>query len=139
MVLWSLHFEEKTKQDEDKVSNYRPRAYFALKVMFTYLSVCLLVCLFSRRLSDRYFTIQAYSYKAFILLTVSTKPGHWHNGSVFIFCAGDSPFKSEPTRTSADAHGEVTSFSASHQEVSRYSTRGGSEGMYITFASAKSE
>ena len=59
MVLWSLHFEEKTKQDEDKVSNYRPRAYFALKVLFTHLSVCQLVCLSSRLGgggSDRYFT-----------------------------------------------------------------------------------
>ena len=38
------------------------------------------------------------------------------------------PFKSE---------GEVTGCEASCQEVSRCSTRGGSQGIYITFASAK--
>ena len=60
-----------------------------------------------------------------------------HNSSAFIFCAGDCPFKSEPTPTSADACGEVTRCNAGCQEVSRYSTRGGSQGIYITFASAK--
>ena len=46
-------------------------------------------------------------------------------------------FESEPTTTSADACGEVTGCNAGHQEVGRCSTRGGSQGMYITFASAK--
>ena len=33
------------------------------------------------------------------------KPDRWHNGSAFVFCPGDCPFKSP---TSADACGEVT-------------------------------
>ena len=35
-------------------------------------------------------------------------PGRWHNGSVFVFCPGDCPFKSEPSPTSAHACEEVT-------------------------------
>ena len=58
--------------------------------------------------------------------------GRWHNGSTFVFCSGDCP-------TFADACGEVTSCSVSHQEAGTCSTRGGSQGMYITFASRKSE
>ena len=49
----------------------------------------------------------------------------------FVFCSGDCPFKSEPSPTSAHAYGEVTG-----QDVGMCSTRGGSQGMYITFASA---
>ena len=45
--------------------------------------------------------------------------------------------KSEPSPTSADACEEATGYDAGHQEVSMCSTRGGSQGMYITFASAK--
>ena len=56
--------------------------------------------------------------------------------SAFIFCVGD-PFESEPTPTSADKCGEVTGCDASHQEVSRWNTWDGSQGMYITFASTK--
>ena len=36
-------------------------------------------------------------------------PGRWHNGSAFIFCLGDCPFKSESSPTSAQKCGEVTS------------------------------
>ena len=35
-------------------------------------------------------------------------PGRWHNGSAFVFCQGDCPFKSEPSSTSAHAYGKVT-------------------------------
>ena len=58
----------------------------------------------------------------------------WHNGSTLIFCAGDCLFDPEPIPTSAE-----TSMWGSNrpQEVCRCSTRGGSLGMYITFASAK--
>ena len=48
-----------------------------------------------------------------------------------------SKYKSEPSPTSADACGEVTGCTASCQEVSTCSTRGGSQGIYITFASTK--
>ena len=48
------------------------------------------------------------------------------DGSAFVFCPGDYPFKSVPTPTSADACGEVTGCAASHQEVSTFNTRGGS-------------
>ena len=65
------------------------------------------------------------------------EPGHLHNGSWFVFCAGDCPFVCEPSPTSADAGGEATGCNAGCQEVSRCSTRGGSQGMYITFASSK--
>ena len=50
---------------------------------------------------------------------------------------GDCLFKSEPSPTSADACGEVTSCNAGYKEVGRCSTKGGSSGMYITFTSAK--
>ena len=40
------------------------------------------------------------------------QPCHWHIGSAFIFCPGNCPFKSEPTPTSTDACGEVTSCTA---------------------------
>ena len=61
----------------------------------------------------------------------------WHNGSVFVFCPGDNPFKSEPIPTSTDACGEVTGCAAGHQEVSMCSTRGGSQGTYNISISAK--
>ena len=64
------------------------------------------------------------------------KPGRWHKGSAFVFCLGDCPFKSEPSPTSADACGEVTDCTAGCQKVSMCSTRGGSQGIYITCASA---
>ena len=64
-------------------------------------------------------------------------PGRWHNGGAFVFCAGDCLFKSEPTPTSADACWELTGCDADHQDFSRCSTRGGSQQMYITFASTK--
>ena len=60
-----------------------------------------------------------------------------HNGSGFVFFPGDCPFESEPSPTSADACREVTSCTAGHQEVDMCSTRGGSQGMYITFTPAK--
>ena len=50
------------------------------------------------------------------------KPGRWHNGSAFILCPGDYPFKFEPIPTSADACGEMTSCNAGCQKVSRCST-----------------
>ena len=46
----------------------------------------------------------------------------------------DFPFESEPTLTSADAYREVTNCNAGHQECS---TKDGSQGMHITFTSAK--
>ena len=67
----------------------------------------------------------------------STELGRWHNGSAFVFCLGYCPFKSEPSPTSGDAWGEVTGCDAGNQEVSKCSTRGGSQGMHITFTSAK--
>ena len=67
----------------------------------------------------------------------SSKPGRWRNGGAFVFCAGDCPFKSEPTHTSADACEKVTGCDASYQEVGRCRTRGGSQRMYIAFTSAK--
>ena len=54
-----------------------------------------------------------------------------------VFCVVGWPFGSGRTPTSADACGEVTSCDAGCQEVGRCSTRGGFQGMYITFASAK--
>ena len=62
-----------------------------------------------------------------------TRPGRWHNGSTFVFCADDCPVESEPTPTSAHACGEVTGFDDGHQEVSRCSNRGGSWRMYIHY------
>ena len=56
---------------------------------------------------------------------------------MFVFCAGDCPFESESSPTCADAYGEVTNCNANFQEVSKCSTRGGSWGMCITFASEK--
>ena len=50
---------------------------------------------------------------------------------------GNCPFEYEPSPTSTDACGEVTGCAACCQEVSRCNTRGGSQGMYITFASTK--
>ena len=44
---------------------------------------------------------------------------------------------SKPTPTSDDACGEVTGCNTCNQELSRCSTRGRSQGMYITFTSAK--
>ena len=41
----------------------------------------------------------------------------------------------EPSPTSADACGEVNDCAAGCQEVGTFSTRGGSQGMYITFTS----
>ena len=38
----------------------------------------------------------------------SSKPGRWHNGSAYVVCPGDCPFKSKPSFTSADACREVT-------------------------------
>ena len=52
----------------------------------------------------------------------SSKPGRWRNGGAFVFCAGDCPFKSEPTHTSADACEKVTGCDASYQEVGRCRT-----------------
>ena len=69
--------------------------------------------------------------------STTRKLGCWHNGSTFVFCVGDCPFEFEPTSTSADVSGEVTGCDTSCQEVSRCSTRGISQRMYITFASAK--
>ena len=36
------------------------------------------------------------------------EPGHWHNGSAFVFCLCGCTFESEPSPTSAHACGEVT-------------------------------
>ena len=41
----------------------------------------------------------------------------WHNGSVFVFCVGECPFKPEATPTSTDACGGVTSCNASCQRL----------------------
>ena len=54
-----------------------------------------------------------------------------------VFCAGDCPFDPKPIISPADACGEGTGCHTCHQEVGRCSTRGASQGMYITFASAK--
>ena len=64
-------------------------------------------------------------------------PGRWPNASTFVFCPGDCPFKCKPSPTSADACGEVTGCDASHQKVGMCSSKGGSQGMYITFTPAK--
>ena len=66
-----------------------------------------------------------------------TKPGHWHNGSAFVDCVGDCPFDPEPLPTFAETCREVTGCNASCQVVGKCSTRAISQGMYITFASAK--
>ena len=60
--------------------------------------------------------------------------GRWRT---FVFCLGDCSFESEPSSTFADVCGEVTSCTAGCQEVGMCGTRGGSQGMYITFTSAK--
>ena len=57
----------------------------------------------------------------------------------FVFCAGDCLFESKPSPNSANACGKVTSCAAGCQKVGRGSTRRGSWGMYITFASAKKQ
>ena len=41
-------------------------------------------------------------------IKVFHKPGRWHNGSAFVFCPGDCPFKFEPSLTSAHAYREMT-------------------------------
>ena len=61
------------------------------------------------------------------------KPGLWHNSTEFVFYASGCPFDPELKHTCR----EVTGHHAGHQEVVRCSTRGGSWGMYITFASTK--
>ena len=55
------------------------------------------------------------------------KPGLWQIGSAFVFCPGDHLFESEPIPPWL------------MYVVGMCSTRGGSQGMYSTLASAKSE
>ena len=50
---------------------------------------------------------------------------------------GDCLFESKPIPNSADACGEVTGCNAGCQEVNTCSTRGGYQGMCITFTFAK--
>ena len=72
------------------------------------------------------------------MVTVHTcKAGGWDNGSAFILCVGDYLLNPRLIPTSAHAFGEVTRCHAGCEDVGRCSTRGGSQGMYITFASAK--
>ena len=81
--------------------------------------------------------ISKINFKNCLNKSLSGQLGHWHNGRAFVFCPGDCLFKSEPSPTSADACGEVTGCTVCHQEVGMCSTRGGSQGMYITFTSTK--
>ena len=87
----------------------------------TLLAICTVKCFFFRNAVSLFFTM---------VLRMSTC---WHNGSTLVFCAGDP----EPIPTSAQACGEATGCHAGHREVGRCSTRGGSQGMYITFTSTK--
>ena len=78
-------------------------------------------------------------FTVWVKLTVGlpVEPGHWHNGSTFVFCSCGCTFKSEPSPTYAHAWWGSDWLCAGCQEVSKCSTRGESWGMYITFASAK--
>ena len=55
-------------------------------------------------------------------------PGHWHNGSTFVFCAGDYWFDPKPIPISTHACWEATGRQAICQEVGRCTTRSGFQG-----------
>ena len=69
----------------------------------------------------------------------STRGGSWGNVHYVHFCksARSNPSKLSILPLLKYTCKEVTSWDAGHQEIGRYSTRGGSWGMYIMYTSAK--